>query len=59
MPKGLSGAAKSAAAWVAKHPGQLNAEQIAKKFKLHPSTVYRSAWWKNREKAAPVVEQAQ
>lgn len=56
MPKGLTMAAKLAAAYVAKHPGALNAEQIAKKFKLHPSTVYRSDWWKNRVK--PEAEQA-
>lgn len=61
MPKGMTAAAKKASAYVAKHPGELNAEQVAKKFGLHPSTVYRSEWWKTRPKApaVPAVEQAQ
>lgn len=58
MPKGLTLAAKKAAAYAAKHPGELNAEQLAKKFGLHPSTVYRADWWKNRQKAAPAEQPA-
>lgn len=50
MPKGMTAAAKKASAYVLKHPGEMNAEQIAKKFGLHPSTVYRSEWWKQRQK---------
>lgn len=56
MPKGLSTAAKKAAAYAEKHPGELNAEQLAKKFGLHPSTVYRADWWKNRQKPAQVSQ---
>lgn len=57
MPKGLTLAAKKAAAYVLKHPNEMNAEQIAKKFGLHPSTVYRSDWWKSRQKApAPAAQ---
>lgn len=57
MPKGLSTAAKKAAAYAEKHPGQLNAEQLAKKFGLHPSTVYRADWWRNRIRVPRVISQ--
>lgn len=57
MPKGMTTAAKKAAAYVQKHPHELNAEQIAKKFGIHPSTVYRSDWWKSRP--AKTSQQAQ
>lgn len=49
-------ATKKAMAFVKKNPTKLNAEQVAKKFGLHPSTVYRAHWWKNRVK--PEAEQA-
>lgn len=45
--RGPSAAALSAAKYLAKNPGT-DAMTLAKKFKINITTVYRSAWWKNR-----------
>lgn len=47
MARGPSQAALKAKAYAQKHP-ELNAEQLAKKFGINPTTVYRSDWWRNR-----------
>lgn len=41
-------AVKKAAAHVKKYPG-ITAAQLAAKFGLDVSTVYRAEWWKKRE----------
>lgn len=49
MPRGPSQAALKAKAYALKHPDKLTAEQLAKKFGINPTTVYRSDWWKGRK----------
>lgn len=55
MPRGISTAAKKAAAYAVKNP-DITAENLAKKFGLNPATVYRATWWKNRRAEAPKGE---
>lgn len=45
--RGPSAASIDAAKYLAKNPGT-EALTLAKKFKINITTVYRSAWWKNR-----------
>lgn len=50
MSRGPTKAVKKAAAHVGKHPN-ITAAEVAKKFGLDVSTVYRAEWWKNRTAA--------
>lgn len=60
MARGSSNAVKKAADYERKHPGQLSGDQLAKKFGVHPTTIYRADWWRNRIKPeAKPAEQAQ
>jgi DNA-binding MarR family transcriptional regulator len=52
--RGLSDAARRAKAYLEKNPGKLSGKELAKKFGLDPATVYRSQWWKDASKEAPV-----
>lgn len=45
--RGQSSAAKSAERYLANHP-ETQAADLAKKFKIALTTVYRAPWWKNR-----------
>lgn len=47
--RGPSAASIDAAKYLAKNPGT-EALALAKKFNINITTVYRSAWWKNRDK---------
>jgi len=47
MTRGLSQAANKAAEYCKKHPETKGAD-VARKFGLNLTTVYRSAWWKQR-----------
>lgn len=47
MPRGPSQAAIKAAEYVKKHPG-IKGPELAKRFGLNLTTVYRAAWWKAR-----------
>jgi DNA-binding MurR/RpiR family transcriptional regulator len=51
MTRGLSQAATKAANYARKNP-DITAAELAKKFGLNQSTVYRSDWWKNRRTPA-------
>lgn len=45
--RGLSAASKAAGQYLDKHPDTSPAD-LAKKFKIALTTVYRSPWWKKR-----------
>lgn len=46
-PRGPSTATKQAKAYLKKNP-EIEGAALARKFGLNLSTVYRSAWWKDR-----------
>lgn len=48
MGKGLSRGALAAKEYNAKNPGKLTAVQLAEKFWIDPSTIYRADWWRHR-----------
>lgn len=50
--RGASSASKAAGKYLEKHP-DATAKEMAKKFKIDLSTVYRSEWWTNRTAAKP------
>lgn len=52
MSRGLSQAATKAAAYCRKHP-DVKGPEVARKFGLNLTTVYRSAWWKQRHADQP------
>lgn len=55
-----SSALRDAENYQKKHPGQLSGDQLAKKFGVHPTTIYRADWWRNRIKPeAKPADQAQ
>lgn len=47
--RGLSTAVKKAKAYLQRNPNT-EGPALAKKFGINLSTVYRSDWWKNRQK---------
>lgn len=51
--RGLSAASKDAAKFLEKHP-ETTAAELAKRFRIALTTVYRAPWWKkkNKEKTA-------
>lgn len=60
MGKGFSRGVLAAKEYNAKHPGQLTAVQLAEKFWIDPSTIYRADWWRHRNDPTwvePVKEQ--
>lgn len=51
VQRGPSKASKDAAKFLGKNP-DATAQLLAEKFGLNVTTIYRSAWWKNRHASA-------